>query len=191
MLLQAWNEIHKQHPDSLLILVPRHPNRFEEVARLLIESGRSFVRRTALEPEGQNFVHQLTTPEILLLDTVGELAGILEVADLVFVGGSLVPAGGHNLLEPAYWGKPILFGPHMENFRDIAKLFLEAGAASTVHNPTDLARRIHELFEHESKRKEMGNRAKQMMEQGSGATERTLERLRIMLGMPVPTHSQI
>ncbi|HLY59785.1 MAG TPA: 3-deoxy-D-manno-octulosonic acid transferase [Terriglobia bacterium] len=191
MLLQAWDEIRKQNPASLFILVPRHPNRFEEVAKLLAQSGRSFVRRTALEPEEQNFTHQLTAPEILLLDTVGELAGILDVADLVFVGGSLVPAGGHNLLEPAYWGKPILFGPHMENFRDIAQLFLEQGAASTVQNPADLAHRVHELLQDKRKRKEMGNRARQLMEQGSGATERTLERLRIMLGMSVPTHSPI
>ena len=191
LLLQAWNEIRKHYPKSLFILVPRHPNRFEEVAQLLRESGRSLVRRTALKPGTEDFVRQLITPEVLLLDTVGELAGILEVADLVFVGGSLVPAGGHNLLEPAYWGKPILFGAHMENFRDIAQLFLEAGAASTVQNPADLASCVHELLQDESKRKEMGNRARQLMEQGSGATERTLERLRIMLGMPVPTHSQI
>lgn len=189
MLLRAWDEIRRQYPASLFILVPRHPNRFEEVAKLLTESARGFVRRTALEPEGQNFAHQLNAPEILLLDTVGELAGILEAADLVFVGGSLVPAGGHNLLEPAYWGKPILFGPHMENFRDIAQLFLEAGAALTVTNPDDLARRVHELLQRERKRVDMGARARKLMEQGSGATERTLERLRIMLGTSVPIHS--
>lgn len=189
MLLRAWDEIRRQYPASLFILVPRHPNRFEEVAKLLTESARGFVRRTGLEPEGQNFAHQLNAPEILLLDTVGELAGILEAADLVFVGGSLVPAGGHNLLEPAYWGKPILFGPHMDNFRDIAQLFLEAGAALTVTNPDDLARRVHELLQRERKRVDMGARARKLMEQGSGATERTLERLRIMLGTSVPIHS--
>lgn len=189
MLLRAWDEIRRQYPASLFILVPRHPNRFEEVAKLLTESARGFVRRTALDPEGQNFAHQLNAPEILLLDTVGELAGILEAADLVFVGGSLVPAGGHNLLEPAYWGKPILFGPHMDNFRDIAQLFLEAGAALTVTNPDDLARRVHELLQRERKRVDMGARARKLMEQGSGATERTLERLRIMLGTSVPIHS--
>lgn len=190
LLLQAWSEIRKQHPKALFILVPRHPKRFEEVAQLLGESGRSFVRRTAMEPGAEDFADRLQTPEIMLLDTVGELAGILEVADLVFMGGSLVPTGGHNLLEPAYWGKPILFGPHMENFRDIAHLFLEAGAADTVHHPADLASRVHELLQDERKRKEMGGRAKQLMERGSGATGRTLERLRIMLGIPMPTPTQ-
>jgi 3-deoxy-D-manno-octulosonic-acid transferase len=191
LLLQAWSEIRKQHPKSLFILVPRHPNRFEEVSQLLRESGRSFIRRTALESGAQDLAQQLLAPEILLLDTVGELAGLLEVADVVFVGGSLVPTGGHNLLEPAYWGKPILFGPHMENFRAIARLFLEAGAASTVHNPGDLAHHVHELLQDENKRKEMGNRARRLIEQGTGATERTIEHLRIMLGIPVPTHTRV
>jgi 3-deoxy-D-manno-octulosonic-acid transferase len=191
LLLQAWNGIFRLHPKSLFILVPRHPNRFEDVTQLLNQSGRSFVRRTALEPRAQGLSQQLQAPEIMLLDTVGELAGILEVADLVFVGGSLVPTGGHNLLEAAYWGKAILFGPHMENFRDIAQIFLQAGAAGAVHNPADLAHRVHELLQNEGKRKEMGNRARHLMEQGSGATARTLEHLRIMLGIPVPTHTQI
>src|SRR5690348_1453286 len=101
MLLKAWSEIRKRHPKSLFIPVPRHPNRFEEVAQLLKESGRSFIRRTGLQTGAQDLAQQLLTPEILLLDTVGELAGIMEVADAVFVGGSLVPTGGHNLLEPA------------------------------------------------------------------------------------------
>jgi len=191
MLLQAWNEIRKQHPKAVLILVPRHPNRFEAVAQLLSESGRSFIRRATLEAGAQELAHQLATPEILLLDTVGELAEVLEVADVVFVGGSLVPTGGHNLLEPAYWGKPILFGRHMENFRDIAQLFLEAGAATTVQDHDDLARRVHELLQDEGKRKEMGKRANQLLEQGSGATERTLERLRIMLGIPAPARTEV
>jgi 3-deoxy-D-manno-octulosonic-acid transferase len=191
MLLEAWNEIRKQHPKSFFILVPRHPKRFGEAAQLLKESGRRFVRRSALEPEAQDFAQQLVLPEIILLDTLGELAGILEVADVVFVGGSLVPTGGHNLLEPAYWGKPILIGPHMENFRDIARVFLEAKAAAIVHNPAELARRVHELLQDEGKRKEMGDRARHLMERGSGATEHTLEQLRIMLGIPVATHTRV
>jgi 3-deoxy-D-manno-octulosonic-acid transferase len=134
---------------------------------------------------------QPAAPEILLLDTIGELAGILELADVVFVGGSLVPTGGHNLLEPAYWGKPILFGPHMENFRYIAQAFLEAGAAVRVRNPRELARSVHDLLENDSDRKKMGDRARQLLEQGSGATQRTMEQIRILLGVSIPTHTQI
>ena len=191
MLLLAWNEIRGRHPRALFILAPRHPNRFEEVDQLLSDRGRSFIRRTSLETNSQEFVRQLANPEILLLDTIGELAGILELADIVFVGGSLVPTGGHNLLEPAYWGKPILFGPHMENFRDIAQAFLEAGAAVEIRNPRELAQTVHTLLQDDIGRKKMGDRARQLMEQGSGATQRTMEQLRIFLGVSMPTHTQI
>lgn len=191
MLLQAWKAIRGQHPQAFFILAPRHPNRFEAVAQLLSDTGQSFIRRTTLETGSQEFAHQLAAPEILLLDTIGELAGILELADVVFVGGSLVPTGGHNLLEPAYWGKPILFGPHMENFRDIAQVFLEAGAAVEVRNPRELAQSVHGLLQDDSGRKKMGDRATQLIEQGSGATQRTMEQLRILLGVSIPTHTQI
>lgn len=191
MLLQAWNEIRAQHRQSLFILAPRHPNRFEEVAQILSGTGINFIRRTTWETGSQEFARQLASPEILLLDTIGELAGIFELADVVFVGGSLVPTGGHNLLEPAYWGKPILFGPHMENFRDIAQAFLEAGAAVRVRNPQELARSVHELLQDDGGRKKMGDRARKLLDQGSGATQRTMEQLRILLGVSMPTHTQI
>jgi len=191
ILLQAWNEIRTQHPQAILILAPRHPNRFEEVSRLLSGAGRTFVRRTTLEKNSQEFARQLAAPETLLLDTIGELAGIFELADIVFVGGSLVPTGGHNLLEPAYWGKPILYGPHMENFRDIAQLFTRAGAAVQVSNSSDLARVILQLMRDDERRRKMGDRAAQLMEEGLGATERTMVRLRTLLDAAVPTHSQI
>jgi 3-deoxy-D-manno-octulosonic-acid transferase len=189
LLFQAWNEVRVQHPQAILILAPRHPNRFEEVSRLLSGAGRTIVRRTTLEKGAQELAAQLGAPEVLLLDTIGELAGIFELADLVFVGGSLVPTGGHNLLEPAYWGKPILCGPHMENFRDIAQLFTRAGAAVEVASPNELARVILQLLRDDERRRKMGDRAAQLMEEGLGATERTMVRLRTLLGAGVPTHS--
>ncbi len=191
LLLQAWEEIRNRHPEAFFVLAPRHPNRFEVVAQLLSGARRSFVRRSTLETGSQELAQQLATTEILLLDTMGELAEVLELADVVFVGGSLVPAGGHNLLEPAYWGKPILFGPHMENFRDIAQLFLEGGAAVVVRSPVDLARTVHGLLQDEGRRRKMGDRARQLMEQGSGATQRTMEQLRTLLGVAIPTHTRI
>jgi 3-deoxy-D-manno-octulosonic-acid transferase len=129
LVLEAWDLIQARYRQALLILAPRHPARFNEVGQYLERTGRAVVRRTALNAEQQELSQKLAPAAILLLDTIGELAGIFEVADLVFIGGSLVPTGGHNLLEAAYWGKVITFGPHMENFRDIAKLFLDAGAA--------------------------------------------------------------
>ncbi|MGD0697785.1 MAG: 3-deoxy-D-manno-octulosonic acid transferase [Terriglobia bacterium] len=190
ILLQAWKEIRAQHPRALLILAPRHVNRFEEVSSLFLQSGRSFVRRTALEPDSRGMEQQLAAPEVLLLDTIGELAGIFELADAVFVGGSLVPTGGHNLLEPAYWGKPILFGPHMENFRDIAQQFTAAGAAVQVHSAHELARAVSDLLRDKDGRRAMGDRARHLMQQGAGATERTLEQLRIMLGVHASAHTR-
>jgi len=185
LVLRAWAQIKARHPSALLILAPRHPPRFDEVARLLTEARCSFLRRTSLSrgAGGEDaLAAQLSAPEVLLLDTIGELAGIFELADAVFMGGSLVPAGGHNLLEPAYWSKPALFGPHMENFRDIAQLFLEAQAGLQVRDADELARAMLELLEDEAARRQMGERAKQVLERESGATRRVLVHIRELLG---------
>ncbi len=181
LLLQSWEEIRRRRSKAMLLLAPRHPQRFEEVAQFLTREGKSFVRRTALEMEREKLARQLGSPEILLLDTIGELAGIFELADLVFIGGSLVPSGGHNLLEPAFWGKPILFGPHMANFRDVANLFLQAGAAVEVRDPQELARQALELLGDSARRLPLGEKAKQVLEQASGATERVLDHIKGML----------
>ncbi len=177
LVLEAWNLILARYPNALLILAPRHPARFEEVSQDLAQSKRGFVRRTALHLEEQASSKQLASASVLLLDTIGELAGVFEVADLVFMGGSLVPTGGHNLLEAAYWSKVIAFGPHMENFREIAKLFLDAGAAIRVRNPEELAHATW-LLENKEARESLGASARRVLDQNSGATARTLEVLR-------------
>jgi 3-deoxy-D-manno-octulosonic-acid transferase len=145
-----------------------------------------------LQEDEQALSSQLASTSILFLDTIGELAGVFELADMVFIGGSLVPTGGHNLLEPAYWSKVIAFGPHMENFRDIAKLFLDAGAAIQVHNPEELAHATW-LLENREARERLGASARQVLEQNSGATARTLVCLRKFLdgnaqGRALPSH---
>jgi 3-deoxy-D-manno-octulosonic-acid transferase len=177
LVLEAWDLIQARYPKALLILAPRHPARFEEVSQDLARTQRGFVRRTALPVEEQALARQLATTAILLLDTIGELAGVFELADMVFIGGSLVPTGGHNLLEPAYWSKVIAFGPHMENFSDIAKLFLDAGAAIQVRNPEELAHAAW-LLENKEAREHLGASARQVLEQNSGAMARTLDGLR-------------
>ncbi len=191
LLLQSWEEIRRRRSKAMLLLAPRHPQRFEEVAQFLTREGKSFVRRTALEMEREKLASQLGSSEILLLDTIGELAGIFELADLVFIGGSLVPSGGHNLLEPAFWSKPILFGPHMENFRDVAQLFLQGGAAVEVRDPQELARQALELFEDPARRRQLGEKAKQVLEQASGATERVLEHLKGLLEADEPIRAGV
>src|SRR4029434_1470557 len=107
---------------------PRHPERFDSVERIIRARGFNCSRRTAPS----------AVAEVLLLDTVGELASTFRHANVVFVGGSLVPKGGHNILEPAAFSKPIIFGPHMENFREIRDMFLEAQAAVEVRNAAEL-----------------------------------------------------
>ena len=177
MVLEAWDLIRARYPEALLLLAPRHPARFEEVSQMLALAQRGFVRRTTLAKDEKALAKQLASTSILLLDTIGELAGVFEVADMVFMGGSLVPTGGHNVLEPAYWSKVIAFGPHMENFRDIARLFLDAGAAIQVRNPEELAHATW-LLQNREARERMGALARQVLEENSGATARTLEVLR-------------
>lgn len=189
LLLRAFDEIRRAHPEALLILAPRHPARFETVARFLAGQERKVARRTALEMNAIDLTHELSSAEVLLLDTIGELAGILELADVVFVGGSLVPTGGHNPLEPAFWAKAILFGPHMENFRDVAELFLGASAAVRVNSARELAQSVSELVANPARRREIGNKARQVLDQQRGATLRTIEYLKDLLSADVFTHT--
>lgn len=190
LLLPAWTEVRRRHPQALLILAPRHPNRFDEVALLLAQQKCSLVRRTGLEMEGRKLTGQLASADVLLLDTIGELAGVFALADVVFMGGSLVSTGGHNVLEPAYWAKPIVFGPHMHNFRDIAQLFLQAHAAVQVPDSQTLARTILELLGDAERRHQLGKAAKRLLEQESGATQRTLEYIAELLDAGVHTRAK-
>jgi 3-deoxy-D-manno-octulosonic-acid transferase len=119
------------------------------------------------------------------------LAGIFELADVVFMGGSLVPTGGHNLLEPAYWSKPIVFGPHMQNFRDMTQLFLQAEAAVQVQDPNDLARVTLRLFEDRTACLHLGEKAKQILVNESGATGRILNQIQELMASEVPLRADV
>jgi 3-deoxy-D-manno-octulosonic-acid transferase len=191
LVLRAWRMVQLRHPKALLALAPRHPTRFEEVARLLAEGGSSFVRRTMLAAHPELFADRLAAADVLLLDSIGELAGIFELADVVFMGGSLVPTGGHNLLEPAYWSKPIVFGPHMQNFRDMTQLFLQAEAAVQVHDPNDLARVTLRLFEDRTACLHLGEKAKQILVNESGATGRILNQIQELMASEVPLRADV
>jgi 3-deoxy-D-manno-octulosonic-acid transferase len=181
IVLQAWSKVRAQYPTALLILAPRHPARFDEVAQILIDSGCSCTRRTHLASHEPEISSQVAAPEVLLLDSIGELAGILELADVVFVGGSLVPTGGHNILEAAYWAKPVVFGPHMENFQDIARLFLEANACVQVQDAEEFAASALKLFGDRAAARRLGERGKQVLEKQTGATARVLEQIQRLL----------
>ncbi|MBZ5515050.1 MAG: 3-deoxy-D-manno-octulosonic acid transferase [Acidobacteriia bacterium] len=187
LLPRMWAEIQRRHPEALLILAPRHPARFGEVGALASSQGIALVLRTSLQGDERQVATQLASAKILLLDSIGELAGIFELADVVFMGGSLVPTGGHNLLEPAFWAKPIIFGPHMENFRDIARLFLESGAALQVANSEALGKAILELLGDAARAKKLGEAARAVLERERGATDRVLGQLEVWLSAPVST----
>jgi 3-deoxy-D-manno-octulosonic-acid transferase len=186
MVLQAWSRIRAQHPRALLVLAPRHPARFDEVAQILASSGYNYTRRTQLASQEAEVSSPVAAIEVLLLDSIGELAGILELADVVFMGGSLVPTGGHNILEAAYWAKPVVFGPHMENFQDIARLFLEADACVQVQDAGELAESVLKLLGDRAAGHRLGERGKQVLERQTGATDRVLEQIRRLLAPPVP-----
>jgi 3-deoxy-D-manno-octulosonic-acid transferase len=185
IVLEAWSKVRARYPKALLILAPRHPARFDEVAQILTAGGQSFVRRTDLASQDPADLGQVATSEVLLLDSIGELAGVLELADVVFMGGSLVPTGGHNILEAAYWAKPVVFGPHMENFQDIARLFLDAQACVQVQDGGQLAASVLTLFSDDGAARQLGERGKQVLAQQAGATTRVLEQIQRLLEAPV------
>jgi len=182
-VLEAWKAVRQVHERAFMILAPRHPNRCETVGQMLLSSGFRFVRRSTLGEKESELISQLATSEVLLLDTIGELAGIFQVADVVFMGGSLVPTGGHNLLEPAYWAKAVVFGPHMENFREMAELFLAEHAALQVQDSVGLARCLLSLLGDTALRNQTGRQAKQVLDRESGATRRVLDQLTPLLLM--------
>jgi 3-deoxy-D-manno-octulosonic-acid transferase len=171
-LIRAYSEARAKNDDLCLVLAPRHPEKFGEIEKVF--QTREFVvrRKTALQP-GQSW-------DILILDTIGDLARLYALADLAFIGGSLIPWGGQNLLEPAFYAKPIFFGPHMENFASLAEEFVKAGAAKIVARPEDLVEMF--LFKDAKAMAEMGRRAKKILSSLQGATERTLSAIELFMG---------
>ncbi|WP_290537329.1 hypothetical protein [Alcanivorax sp.] len=155
-------------PQTLLVLVPRHPERFDSVAQLVRQQGLDLARRSK-----QDTIAAAT--QVYLADTMGELLMLFGVADVAFVGGSLVPVGGHNLLEPAGWGKPVLTGPHLHNFTAISNLLDDAGALTLVDNADALAIALQGLFRHPERRQSQGQAAAAVVDANRGALEKGLE----------------
>jgi 3-deoxy-D-manno-octulosonic-acid transferase len=166
--LAAFRRVRAAWPQALLIIAPRHPERFEEVTRLVAEEGFRVARRTALPVDAD------PRADVVVLDTIGELARLYQIATVVFVGGSLVDAGGHNILEPAMFGKPIVFGPHMQNFAEIADVFLSSGAATQVRSTRELEQVMADLLGDPVRRASLGAAARALVEANRGAKARTL-----------------
>jgi 3-deoxy-D-manno-octulosonic-acid transferase len=169
-LLGAFLSAREGNPSVRLLLAPRHPERFDVVEALIRNEGVSLVRRTAI-PEGAEHLPET----VVLLDTVGELSSAYAAADLAFVGGSLVPKGGHNVLEPAWHGVPTIVGPHMENFREIADAFLAGDALIRVAGEEELVDRLRRFAADPHLFRETGLRAKELLETFRGASEATTD----------------
>ena len=184
-LLEAWPQLLAADPQLALVLAPRHPERFGAVAALLASSGVSWVKRSDWRSQPAGTLRPLNPGQIVLLDTIGELASIYSLAAIAFVGGSLIPAGGHNPLEPAQFGVPIVMGPHYANFRAIASDLL-AHRALRIANKENLAATLIELLQNSASAQAMGERAKQVFDQQAGATVRCVEALRKLLPDATP-----
>jgi 3-deoxy-D-manno-octulosonic-acid transferase len=172
-LLKAFENLRVGHPRVVMILAPRHPERFDTVAILLQQLGIPFWRRSLWA--GENLAGG-----VLLVDTIGELAALYALADVAFVGGSLVPRGGHNIIEPAQHGVAIVTGNHTENFRDIVALFQNRDAVRIV-GLAELPLTLMHLLDNDAERLALGRRAKDTIQSQTGATLRTLEALKTLL----------
>jgi 3-deoxy-D-manno-octulosonic-acid transferase len=173
-LLRAFENVRVSHPRAVMILAPRHPERFEGVASLLQQMGIPAHRRSRWQGEP-------LAGGVFLVDTIGELAALYALADVAFVGGSLVPRGGHNIIEPAQHGVAIVTGNHTENFRDIVGLFQSRDAVRIV-GLAELPLVLMHLLEDDVERMALGRRAKETILSQMGATSRTLEALQGMMG---------
>jgi 3-deoxy-D-manno-octulosonic-acid transferase len=168
VVLDAFGHVRGSATRALLVIAPRHPERFAEVETLAAEAGFRTVRRSELP------IDEEPRADVVVLDTVGELAQLYQIATVVFVGGSLVDTGGHNILEPAIFGRPIVFGPHMENFEEIAQAFLSNGAAVQVRSAGDLEQTLRQLLTDADERARLGTAARQIVEANRGARKKTL-----------------
>jgi 3-deoxy-D-manno-octulosonic-acid transferase len=175
LVLSAFHRVRERVPQARLLVAPRHPERFGAVPPLVEAAGFRCLRRSALDPVAWR------DGEVLLLDSLGELAQVYALASVVFVGGSLVASGGHNILEPAVAGKAVVVGPHMENFQEIADQFRSESALVQVGSADELAREVSALLLDEERRQGLGERARELVGRNRGAVSRTADALSSLL----------
>jgi 3-deoxy-D-manno-octulosonic-acid transferase len=178
VVLRAFARIRSIAPGALLVIAPRQRERFLEVERLALEDGFTVARRSNLPIDGEPRV------DVVVLDTFGELAQLYQLATVVFVGGSLADYGGHNILEPAIFGKPIVFGPHMHNFREIAETFLANQAAVQVQSERELEEVLRNLITDPVRRAGLGAAARALVEANRGAKDKTMAVVSDLLPAP-------
>jgi 3-deoxy-D-manno-octulosonic-acid transferase len=179
-LLEAWPHLLESDPKLAMVLAVRHPERFGAVAALLDKSGIPWLRRSDWNSQAAGTLEPLRPGQIVLLDTIGELASVYSLASVAFVGGSLIPAGGHNPLEPAQFGVPVVMGPHYANFRAITEDLL-VHQALRIAGKADLASTFIGLLCDPAQAAAMGSRAKQVFSSQAGATGRCMDALTELL----------
>jgi len=175
MVLRAFRRLRATQPSAVLVLAPRHPERFDDVVTLAGQEGFRTVRRSDLPIDAE------PRADVVVLDTIGELATVYQLGQVVFVGGSLVATGGHNILEPAVYGRPVVFGPHMQNFAEIAAAFVANGAGVQVESEAAFETAIVELMTDPVRRARIGAAARALVDANRGARARTLEALDALL----------
>ena len=185
IVLRAFERIRTLAHNPLLVLAPRKPEHFGEAASLSRQSGFRTVLRSELT------IDEEVRADVVVLDTIGELAQVYQAATVVFVGGSLVPTGGHNILEPAVYGKPIVFGPHMQNFAEIAEAFLAGHAAVQVASGRELEDALIELLSESEARARLGDRARALVEANRGARERSLAAIAELLPLAAAAEGNV
>ena len=171
MVLYAYKELQREFPDLKLLLAPRHPERSADIAKIVSSFG---FRSEFISRQPSKCSTCLTQP-VFILDTIGKLIYFYGIAEIVFVGGSLIEKGGHNILEPAFLAKPVLFGPYMFNFRDIADLFLKNEAAVLINSKEELQEKIKKFLQNPQDALQLGQRARDLILRNSGATKKSLE----------------
>jgi 3-deoxy-D-manno-octulosonic-acid transferase len=189
-LLEVWPRLLVADPNLVMVLAPRHPERFGTVAALLLRSGAPWIRRSDWKGKPASLIPPLQAGQIILLDTIGELASVYSLASVAFVGGSLISAGGHNPLEPAQFGVPIIMGPNYANFRAITD-DLRAHNAIRIAPKEELAKALIELLNNREDAHKIGERARQVFDQQAGATARSVDALREVLHLPLNSSARV
>ncbi|TAL22659.1 MAG: 3-deoxy-D-manno-octulosonic acid transferase [Nitrospirae bacterium] len=172
LIIAAFTKLKTEFPELNLIIAPRHPERFTEVEELVKSKGFEYAKRSELKAESRE---QRAEGQIVILDAMGELSSTYAACDIAIMGGSFITHGGQNLLEPAYWAKPVICGPHMENF-PFAKEFYEKGAAIEV-DESGIVFRLKELLQSPEKRDAVGNKAKELYNEKAGAVDRAIKEI--------------
>lgn len=179
IILGVYIKLLQKFKDLRLIIAPRHPERSNEISGLAKKFGLQSLSFSSLNPDLTSFEGK----SVIIVDSVGQLLNFYAIADIVYIGGSLVKTGGHNILEPALFAKPILFGPHMFNFRNIADLFLKNRAALLVHNKSELQEKIRYLLTFYQAAAGLGRQAKSLIGLNQGATQKTLDYIAAIGGL--------